>query len=508
MGCGNLDQKKSNVTVTVVGLLLGLLLASLDQTIVSTAMPTIIKDFGDMSKFIWVYSAYLIANVTVMPIFGKLSDMYGRKLFYILGLSLFMIGSALCGSATDMTQLIIYRAIQGIGGGALMPLTFTIIFDIFPPEKRGKMQGLVGMVFGISSILGPLAGAFFTDYIHWRWIFYVNLPLGIIAFFMLFFSYHESAQRRKARIDWIGTVLLTGSILSLMFALELGGKEYDWNSWEIISLFSAFAVALVLFILSQRMVQEPIIQPALFKNRMFTSSAGAAFFYGVIMIVAVSYIPLFVQGVFSGTATNAGLILTPMLLANVVSSGLGGALTTKTAFRNIMLVSVAFIFIGTILLGTISTDTSRTVMTIFMILLGLGIGASFPVLPISALEKVSVQYRGSVNSLIAFFRTIGSAIGLTILGTVQSRYLQNHLAAITPPQFQNQVGDGRWLLQPEVTQFIPKDALAQMIGVFADSIGYLFKWSVIAGVFALIFIILMGKTRMEIPSKEAKAENH
>lgn len=500
-----MDQKKSNTTITVIGLLLGLLLAALDQTIVSTAMPTIIKEFGDMSKFIWVFSAYLIATVTVMPIFGKLSDMYGRKLFYILGLALFMIGSALCGSATDMTQLIIYRAIQGIGGGALMPLTFTIIFDLFPPEKRGKMNGLVGAVFGISSILGPLAGAFFTDYIHWRWIFYINLPLGIIALLMLLFAYHETGQRTKAKIDWIGTLLLASSILSLMFALEMGGTEYDWNSWQIMTLFGTFAVALLLFILSQRIVKEPIIHPALFKNRMFTSSAGAAFFYGVIMIVAVSYIPLFVTSVFEGTATNAGLILTPMLLANVVSSGFGGALTTKTSFRNIMLVSIVFIFIGTILLGTIAMDTPRWMITIFMIALGLGIGASFPVLPISALEKVSAQYRGSVNSLIAFFRTIGSAIGLTVLGSIQSRYLQDQLSTIAPPQFQDQIGDGRWLLQPEVTQYIPKDALAQMINVFADSIGYLFKWSILAGALALFFIIMMGKTRMEIPAKTVKA---
>lgn len=500
-------QKQSNTAITVIGLLLGLLLASLDQTIVSTAMPTIISDFGDMSKFIWVYSAYLIANVTVMPIFGKLSDMYGRKLFYILGLSLFMIGSALCGSATDMTQLIIYRAIQGIGGGALMPLTFTIIFDLFPPEKRGKMQGLVGAVFGISSILGPLAGAFFTDYVHWRWIFYINLPLGIIALFMLMFSYYESGQRVKAKIDWIGTILLAGSILSLMFALELGGREFDWSSWQIISLLATFIVSLLFFILSQRVVQEPIIHPVLFKNRMFTSSAGAAFFYGVIMMVAVSYIPLFVTGVFEGSATNAGLILTPMLLANVVSSGFGGAMTTKTTFRNIMLVSVTFIFIGTILLGTISVDTPRWLITFFMIALGLGIGASFPVLPISALEKVSAQHRGSVNSLIAFFRTIGSAIGLTVLGTLQSRYLQEKLTTIAPPQFQNQIGDGRWLLQPEVIQYIPKDALTQMISVFADSISYLFKWSILAGAFALIFIIMMGKTRMEIPTKAVRAED-
>jgi EmrB/QacA subfamily drug resistance transporter len=219
-----MDNKKSNVRLTVLGLMMTLLLVSLDQTIVSTAMPTIIGQFGGLDKFVWVFSAYLIANVTGMPIFGKLSDMYGRKRFFIMGLIVFMIGSALCGTAQSMTELIIYRAIQGIGGGALLPIVFTIVFDIFPPQKMGKMQGLFGAVFGISSVLGPLAGALFTDYLDWRWCFYINLPLGVVSLFLIMVFYHESVQHKKQVIDWLGTVLMVGTVLCLMFGLELGGK--------------------------------------------------------------------------------------------------------------------------------------------------------------------------------------------------------------------------------------------------------------------------------------------
>jgi EmrB/QacA subfamily drug resistance transporter len=262
-----------------------------------------------------------------MPIFGKLSDMYGRKIFFIAGLIVFMIGSALCGTAASMEQLIIYRAIQGIGGGALMPIVFTIIFDIFPAEKRGKMQGLFGAVFGISSVLGPLAGAFFTDYADWRWCFYINLPLGIIALFMIMAAYHESKSHSKQKIDWLGTVLMIGAILCLLFGLELGGKQYAWDSWQIVSLFAGFVVLLALFLFTEKKVTDPIISLGLFRNRLFSSSMGVGFFYGAIMISGATYIPLFIQGVFGGSATSAGLVLTPMMLGVVASSAIGGRFT-------------------------------------------------------------------------------------------------------------------------------------------------------------------------------------
>ncbi|WP_409343811.1 MDR family MFS transporter [Paenibacillus sp. MBLB4367] len=496
-----MDVKKSNVKLTVVGLMLGLLLAALDQTIVSTAMPTILKEFGGLDKLVWVYSAYLITSVAGMPIFGKLSDMYGRKRFYLLGLVVFMIGSALCGTAQSMEQLITYRAIQGIGGGALMPIVFTIIFDIFPAEKRGKMQGLFGAMFGISSVLGPLAGAFFTDYVNWRWCFYINLPLGVISFLVITACYHESKTHVKQRIDWAGTVLMVGAILCLLFGLELGGKEYAWDSWQIVGLLGGFVVLLIAFLLTERAVADPLISMGLFRNRLFSSSMGIAFLYGAIMISGATYIPLFIQGVFGGSATSAGLVLTPMMLGVVASSAIGGRFIGRLSYRNIMLGSVVLIIIALLLLGTIGIDTPRWQVTLYMIVMGLGAGTSFPVISISALHKIPMNKRGSVNSMNQFFRTIGSAIGITIFGTIQSHQLKAGLTDIVPPQFADQIGDGRGLLQDTVKQMFPADAYHKLMSVLADSISYVYQWSIVIGVLAFLFILFMGKARMEIPAK-------
>jgi EmrB/QacA subfamily drug resistance transporter len=516
-----MTQKKSNIRWTIVGLMLGLLLASLDQTIVSTAMPTIVGEFGGLDKFVWVFSAYLIANVISMPIFGKLSDMYGRKKFFLLGLIVFMIGSALCGTSTNMLQLIIYRVIQGIGGGALLPITFTIVFDLFPPEKRGKMQGLFGAVFGISSVLGPLAGAYFTDHVNWKWIFYINLPLGVISFLLITVFYHATLPNNpNQKIDWFGTITFAASVLCLMFGLELGGKEFAWNSLQSCSLFGGFAVLLALFLWIETKVSSPIVPLHLFRNKLFTSSMGASLFYGALLMSAASYIPLFIQGVYEGSATSAGQVLTPMMLGVVASSAFGGRLIGKTSYRNILLVSCALLLIATSLLSTLSYFspewiksmytlfgaaapqlTPRWMVVVYMIFMGLGIGMSFPVTSMSSLHNVGPQLRGTVTSLVSFFRSIGSAIGVTVLGSVQSAALKTRLTELLPNSGMSQNPmDPRALLQPEVRAHIPPQVLEKMTVGLADSIGFVFLCALLMAAAVLIFVLLMGKAKMEIPA--------
>ncbi|WP_412674989.1 MDR family MFS transporter [Aneurinibacillus aneurinilyticus] len=490
-------MKKTNIRITVVGLLLALLLVSLDSTILATAVPTIVAKLGGLEQMAWVFSAYLIASVAGMPVFGKLSDMYGRKLFFLTGLILFLLGSGLCGSARTMVELIVYRAIQGIGGGALMPVIFTIIYDIFPPEKRGKMQGLFGAVFGLSSVLGPLAGAFFIDYIHWRWIFFINLPLGFIALLMILLCYHESLGKSKQKIDWAGTAAFIASIVCLMFTLEMGARDYAWNSPFIVGLSALSAILLLLFVWIERKVSDPLVPLSLFKNNLFASSMAIGFLYGMVLMAGASYIPLFVQGVFGGSATNAGTIITPMMIGLVISSVLGGVIVRRTAYRNVMLCSVAFLLTSLCLLCTISAETERWVVTCSMILMGLGIGASYPVTSMAAQHRIEFQQRGTVNSLVRFSQSVGNTMGIVVLGGLQSGYLKRHFAAILPdPTMADRFGNPQVLLQDHVRQTIPPALLGKLTGVLADSISLMFQWAIPIGVLAGVFILLMGKTRM------------
>jgi EmrB/QacA subfamily drug resistance transporter len=493
-----MDRSRTNIKGTVAGLLLGLFMAALDQTIVSTAMPTIVGEFGEYERLVWVFSAYMIASVVATPIFGKLSDMYGRKRFFILGLGVFLLGSILCGVAQNMLELILFRALQGIGGGALMPLCFAVIFDIFPPEKRGKMNGLFGAVFGLSSVLGPLVGAYFTDHVDWRWVFYINVPIGIVSFLLLAFSYKESAAKVKQVIDWLGVVLFTAMILCLMFAIELGGKTYAWGSWQIIGLFVAFAVLLLLFLLTESRAKNPIVALHLFKNKVFTASQLSSFLYGAIMISGATYIPIFVQGVYGGSASSAGQTLTPMMLGVVASSVIGGRFVGRFIFRNIMLVSATLLTVSLILLGTIDADTARWVVTVYMVLVGLGIGVSFVVFNIATLHGVSPQYKGAATSMIVFFRTIGSALGVTVFGVIQTNRLTGNIAKVLPdPKMVEQFGEPQKLLQPAVRKLFPPDVLHKLIAGLAESIAFVFQWSVLLPILAALLVLLMGRANVE-----------
>lgn len=500
-------SKESKVGLVVTGLLLGMLMAAMDNTIVSASMPTIVGELGGLDQFVWVTSAYLVATMASMPIFGKLSDMYGRKRFYLLGLAIFLIGSVLCGTANSIEQLSIYRAIQGIGGGSLMPIAFTIIFDIFPPEKRGKMTGLFGAVFGLSSVFGPLLGAYITDQIDWRWIFYINLPLGIISLYFISQFYKETLQLRKLKIDWLGAITLVGSVVSLMFGLELGGNEYAWDSPQIISLFVIFAVLFTSFIFIERKAEEPIISFSLFKKQLFAATQGVAFFYGAAFIITTVLIPLFVQAVYGGTATNAGIILIPMMVGSVVGSQVAGQSVRKFSYRAIMLVSVVLFFIGMALLSTLDVETSRKTVTFFMIIAGLGMGCSFSLLSMATQHKIEPQKRGIATSTNTFFRTLGMTIGVTIFGSIQNHVFKNNLsdALSSIKGFAGNI-DSRALLSADTRAQIPPDVLHKITEAMANSVATTFKWTLIPILLGFIAIILMGKERLSVEIAENRAK--
>ncbi|OKP65574.1 MFS transporter [Paenibacillus helianthi] len=498
-----MNSKESNLKLVVVGLLLGILMSAMDNTIVASAMGTIVSDLGGLDKIVWVTSAYMVMVMAGTPIFGKLSDMYGRKRFFIFGLIVFLAGSALCGTATSITQLSIYRAIQGIGGGALMPIAFTIMFDIFPPEKRGKLTGLFGAVFGISSVVGPLLGAYITDYVGWQWVFYINLPIGVVAFILITISYKESVSHSKQRIDWGGAFTLVGAVICLMFALELGGNQYAWDSAAILGLFAGFAVLLIAFLLIERWAPEAVISFAMFRNRLFATSSLLGLFYGSAFIVATVYIPIYVQGVYGGSATNSGLILMPMMIGTVIGSQTGGLLTTKTSFRNIMLLSAVCFVAGVFSLSTLTPDTSRLLLNAFMALTGFGVGFSFSVLSMSSIHHFDMRQRGSATSTSTFMRSLGMTLGITIFGIIQRNSFTSELSnAFGAGADTSSFGDPRAALTPEARAHIPAPVLEKISSALSGSISHTFMWALVPAVLGFVFVLLMPGDRLKVHSKK------
>lgn len=513
--------KKSNLGLVVAGLLIGILTASMDGTIVATAMGTIVAELGGLDQFVWVTSAYMVAEMAGMPIFGKLSDMFGRKRFFIFGLITFLGGSILCGTADNIVQLACYRAVQGIGGGALIPIAFTIMFDVFPPEQRGKMGGLFGATFGLSSIFGPLLGAYITDYINWRWVFYINLPLGVLAFIFIAFFYKESIRHAKQKIDWAGAVTLVGAVVCIMFALELGGHYYDWGSGVILSLFAGFAVLFAAFLYVETKAEEPIISFEMFRQRLFAASSLIGLFTGATFIVATVYIPIYIQGVQGGSATNSGLLLLPMMLGTTVSAQLGGFLSSKISYRSVMLLFSVIFVLGFILLATLTPETSRLAVTIIMIIVGLGVGASFSVLGMATIHHFDDTRRGSAQSTNAFLRAFGMTLGIAVLGIVQRNLLSGKLEAAFRSGGSGAEGAGaggflpsglmddpRALLSPEVRANIPSDVLDTITGALSSSIAQTFAWTLIPAVLSLAFVFMMSGERLVRHEKQRQAAEH
>ncbi|MBB6734878.1 MDR family MFS transporter [Cohnella zeiphila] len=500
--------QKNRLGLILAGLMLGIFVAAIDNTIVATAMGTIVSDLGGLDKFVWVTSAYLVTEMAGMPIFGKLSDMYGRKRFFVLGIFLFLLGSVLCGTAHNIVELSIYRAIQGIGGGALMPIAFTVLFDVVPMEKRGSMSGIFGAVFGTSSLFGPLLGAYIVDHIDWRWIFYINLPIGLAALALILFFYKESVEHAKQRIDWWGAATLVGSVVCLMFALELGGQQYAWGSAQILSLFAGAAVLLIVFLFAEAKAEEPIISYAMFRRRLFAASTLTGLFYGAGFVTFAMYIPIFVQGVNGGSATNSGLILLPMTLGSVFSSQIGAFFTTKTSYRNVMIASGLIFILGTVLLSTLTPDTSQLLLTLYMIVAGVGVGFSFSVLGMASMHGFDARQRGSASSTMSFVRSLGMTVGLTVFGILQRNAMTSKLADVAGggggAPGGNSLGSVRESLSSEKRAAIPKDVLTKIIDALSSSITHMFMWAVAAAVLALIAVLFMGRDRLQLPAKGGK----
>jgi EmrB/QacA subfamily drug resistance transporter len=439
---------KQRTIVVMAGMMLAMLLSSLDQTIVGTAMPRIIAQFGGMSQYAWVFTAYMVTSTATLPILGRMSDKFGRKWFYVGGIIAFMVGSALCGASQTMTQLIMFRGFQGIGAGIMMANSMAIIGDIFPPAERGKWQGIMGSVFGISAVIGPTVGGYLTDSLNWRWVFYVNLPVGILAVAVLFFALpHIRPIQAKKPIDFAGVAGLIFTVVPMLIALSWAGTSYPWMSVQVAGLLVFSAIMAVVFIWTESKAQDPVLPLSLFKNSIFSMSAIAMFLTGIGMFGAILYIPLFVQGVIGSTATQSGMVLTPLMLSLVVASIISGQLISRWGrYRILALIGTGIMTAGMFLLAGMAFGTTNADAIRNMIILGAGLGITMPLFTIAVQNAVHYRDLGVATSAAQFFRSIGGTVGTAIMGSI----LVNRLAVELPNH-----------LPQAVKQAIPADKLAQ-----------------------------------------------
>ncbi len=414
--------------ITFAGVLLAMFLGSLDQTIVGTAMPRIIADLGGFSHYTWITTSYIITSAVAIPIVGKLTDMYGRKYFYIGGLIIFMLASVLCGISNTMSQLIIFRGLQGIGAGVMIANAFTVIGDLFPPQERGKYQGFTAGVFGVSSIVGPTLGGYLTDSLSWHWVFFINVPLGVLVILLfIFFFPNFRPDHLKHHIDYPGVALLVLSIVPTMLALSWGGAEYPWASPQIIGMFALAAAALALFIFVERRSVEPIIPLSLFNNRIVAIAEVVIFFTAFGMFGGTIFIPLFFQGVLGATATASGSFLTPMMLGVVFGSFISGQLLSRAGghYRLQGAAGIAVMAVGLFLLYRMTVATTYGQAVVYIVITGLGLGTTLPLYTIAVQNAVPYNRLGVATSSAAFFRSLGGSVGLAIFNSV----LNNRFAA-------------------------------------------------------------------------------
>jgi EmrB/QacA subfamily drug resistance transporter len=434
----SVSQKR--LAFVLVGVVLGMLLSALDGTIVGTAMPTIIADLGGLAHYSWVFTAYLLASTVTVPIYGKLSDIYGRRIFFVGGMVLFLIGSALSGLSRDMTQLIVFRGIQGIGAGALMPIAMAIIGDLFPPAQRAKWQGALTAIFGLATIVGPTLGGLITDNWGWPWVFYVNMPLGVVAILTTLLAMPGQSKRRAHTIDYAGTATMVAGTVPLLLAFSFAGSEYAWGSAQIIGLLIVAVVMLSIFSFIETRASEPIISPALFKNRVFTVSMIATFLTSVGMYGAISYLPLFVQGVMGNSATNAGAVLTPMMIGFIISSIIGGQILGHTGhYKALALGGFIVGAFGMFLFSRMGVATTNGTLVRNMLVTGLGIGISMSLFTIVVQNAFPARQLGEVTAGLTFFRSIGGTIGVALLGSVMTNRFQSAFGTNLPEELRQRL---------------------------------------------------------------------
>lgn len=477
----------------MVGIMSGMFLAALDQSIVGVALPRITSELGGLEHLAWVVTAYLLASTATTPLWGKISDLYGRKKIFQIAIIIFLIGSMLCGAAQNMPQLIIFRAIQGIGGGGLMSIALAIIGDVIPPRERGKYQGYFGAVFGVSSVAGPLLGGYLTDAISWRWIFYVNIPIGIAALIITSAALKMPVIRRNHSIDYLGAALVVGAVSSLLLYLNWAGEQYGWTDSRALGLLILSIVLTVAFVFVENRAVEPIIPMRLFRNQIFSVGNAFGFLSGLAMFGGIIFLPLYFQGVMGMSATRSGLAMIPMVAGILSMSITSGLLVTKTGKYKIypILGSVLIIF-ALFLMSQLKVDTPYWQIGIYAFVFGLGLGFTMQTVMVAVQNAVPFRDMGVATSSLTFTRSLGSAVGTAIFGAVLNIRLASHLSDLVAD-----AGMDPGTISPEATgniqamQHLEEPIKGLVLGAYTDALTDLFLLAVPFVVVALAIAFLL-----------------
>ncbi|MFI1012745.1 DHA2 family efflux MFS transporter permease subunit [Streptomyces sp. NPDC020965] len=482
-------QNRRSVLVAIGALLLGMLLAALDQTIVSTALPTIVSELGGLEHLSWVVTAYLLASTAATPLWGKLGDQYGRKKLFQTAIVIFLIGSALCGVAQNMPQLIGFRALQGLGGGGLMVLSMAIVGDIVPPRERGRYQGLFGGVFGASSVLGPLLGGFFTEHLTWRWVFYINLPIGVVALLVIAAVLHIPARSTKHTIDYLGTFLIASVATAFVLVASLGGTTWAWGSAQIIGLAVLGTVLLVVFVFVERRAAEPVLPLRLFRIRTFTLVAVISFVIGFAMFGAMTFLPTFLQVVQGVSPTFSGVHMLPMVFGLLIASTVSGQIVSRTGrWKVFPIAGTALTAIGLLLLHRLTENSSNWTISVYFFVFGTGLGLVMQVLVLVVQNAVRYEDLGVATSGATFFRSIGASFGVSIFGTIFANGLTRNLTdALAGQPVPPGSGAAKLAADPQLIDRLPPALRQPVIHAYAMSITDVFLYAVPVVVVAFAF---------------------
>ncbi len=494
------------IRLLMFGLMTGMLLAALDQTIVGTALPTIVGELGGINHYSWVVTAYLLASTASTPLYGKMADLYGRRPVFLFSIGMFLLGSLLAGLSQNMTQLIVTRGVQGLGAGGLMTLAFTIISDVVSPRERGRYQGLFGAVFGVSSVAGPLVGGYFAEN-NWRWIFYINVPLAILAIVVCWHVMRlVPFERREHTVDWIGAALLVAGVSCLLLALSWGGAEYAWGSGVIVGLFVAGAVLGVLFVVQEARTKEPILPLRLFRSATFALANGAGFVLGLVMFGSIIFIPLYLQIVKGASPTRSGLLMLPMMAGVIVTSVLTGrAMSRIGRYKWFPVAGAAVLVVGMLLFQQLQVDTTLWAAFGYMVVIGVGLGLCMQSLILAVQNAVSVRDLGAGTSSATFFRSLGGSFGVAILGAVlssrltaeMSARLPGALAQLPPEQRAAVTAGGDFSINdPAAILALPAPVRAAVQAAFVESLHLVFLTTGLIAVIAVLVTLAMPNLQL------------